>query len=115
MYTSSNLYTHLVNGKQVDIFEDAEPYFYGTAAPSTVYFKPLGGADPDYRIQQLTKESSNTFSKIVAVDKFVFKGESDIKPLEYIKKGSIQFACWMPTINANGTYCKTLILMRMSV
>ena len=88
MYTSNNLYTHLVNGKQVDIFEDAEPYFYGTAAPSTVYFKPLGGADPDYRVQQLAKESSNTFSKIVAADKFVFKGDSGIKSLEYIKKGT---------------------------
>jgi hypothetical protein len=69
-----------------DIFEDAEPYYYGDKAPLAGYFLPIGDNDKDTTDILIQAPESNQYSNIVSIPGFTVGQSED--SLQYIQKGT---------------------------
>jgi hypothetical protein len=90
------------NYKNKDIFEDAEPFHYGTGYPDAGYFLPSVGEDynpntSDDKIQNFLEEGSNGYSTGKQLSEFKIQGT----PLYVIQKGTF------PLMQLLGEYTNT--------
>lgn len=85
---TANTVTSLFTFNNKDIFEDAEPYYYGEKAPISGYFLPIGDNDKNADDNDILIQApeSNQYSNIVSIPGFTV-GQSE-ESLQYIQKGT---------------------------